>query len=170
LLPIVAFAAGVSAARTAWCSAIAAAVLDLGLVCAFLLYEPLALARWGTTVGKAVMDLHVRGAASPSAPLSTGRAIGRAACYPLGAGLVTLVIPLAVWRTTLVLLIGYAWYLLNVLWLLWDRPLKQCLHDKIAGTIVVEDVVATRALCALRASRRAMQGAGAPSQPYGSSA
>ncbi|WP_338320576.1 hypothetical protein [Streptomyces lonarensis] len=31
-----------------------------------------------------------------------------------------------------VLLVG----LLNVVWCLWDRPWRQCWHDKVAGTFV----------------------------------
>jgi hypothetical protein len=27
--------------------------------------------------------------------------------------------------------------LLDALWPLWDRPLHQCLHDKVASTVVV---------------------------------
>ncbi len=28
-------------------------------------------------------------------------------------------------------------YLLDLLWQLWDQPYRQCLHDKITNTIVV---------------------------------
>ena len=30
--------------------------------------------------------------------------------------------------------------LIDVLWLLWDKPYRQCLHDKFAKTVVVKGV------------------------------
>jgi uncharacterized RDD family membrane protein YckC len=96
----------------------------------WVLYEGLQLARWGRTLGKRWMRLRVVSADPPGAPLSRGRALGRAAVYPPGFIIVNLL--------PLVSLVG----LVNVLWQFWDTPYHQCLHDKIAGTIVIDDAVA----------------------------
>lgn len=86
--------------------------------------EAYQLARWSRTVGMRAVGLRVAPAGRPEEPLTVARALARAACYPLGATVV-----------------GYATCgvvsLLDQLWLLWDKPLRQCLHDKLAGTVVV---------------------------------
>ncbi|MEW2355898.1 RDD family protein [Spirillospora sp. NPDC029432] len=89
-------------------------------------YEAVQLAVWGRTLGKRVMKLRVAPKSDIDAPLSGGRGLGRAAAYPL---LFTVIGALP--------LIGLV-NTLNVLWHLWDRPLRQCLHDKVAGTVVVD--------------------------------
>lgn len=50
------------------------------------------------------------------------------------------------WTRAGVSMVGHAVYclgtlfaLLDVLWLLWDKPLQQCLHDKAAKTVVVKE-------------------------------
>ncbi|MFK4273751.1 RDD family protein, partial [Streptomyces milbemycinicus] len=35
---------------------------------------------------------------------------------------------------------GFLFWLINVLWCTWDRPYRQCLHDKAAKTVVVSAV------------------------------
>ncbi|MFB4313101.1 RDD family protein [Actinomadura sp. 21ATH] len=89
-------------------------------------YEAVQLAVWGRTLGKRVMKLRVAPKSDIDAPLPAGRGLGRAAAYPL---LFTIIGALP--------LIGLV-STLNVLWHLWDRPLRQCLHDKVAGTVVVD--------------------------------
>jgi uncharacterized RDD family membrane protein YckC len=116
--------------RTAWVGVgIGGSVLIL--FGGWLLYEGLQLARWGRTLGKRWMRLRVVSAAPPGAPLTRGKAIGRAAIYPPGFLLVN-VLPV-------VSFVG----LLNLLWQFWDKPFRQCLHDKIAGTIVIDDSTAS---------------------------
>ena len=56
-------------------------------------------------------------------PVTGGAAAKRAAVYGLAPQ---------------VPLIGSLFGLLNSLWLLWDKPNRQCLHDKVAGTVVVK--------------------------------
>lgn len=80
-------------------------------------YEWLMVARSGATVGKRLMKVRVVNAADRS-PVSYGRSAGRAACW-----LVLNFVPLV--------------NLLDKLWLLWDKPLQQCLHDKPVRTVVV---------------------------------
>lgn len=83
----------------------------------FVVYETVATARYGRTFGKRWMK--IRPLTVDGHALGWGRALGRSAIQSL-AGFLS-------W-------IG----LLDPLWCLWD-PDRQCLHDKIAGTLVVND-------------------------------
>jgi uncharacterized RDD family membrane protein YckC len=84
---------------------------------AMVVYETVATARYGRTLGKAW--LHLRPVCLNDAPLGWGRSFGRAAIY---------------W------LFGFAGWigLINPLWCLWDDK-RQCLHDKVVGTLVIND-------------------------------
>jgi uncharacterized RDD family membrane protein YckC len=116
---------------TAW-TGVAVVGMFLLLFGTFFLYEGLQLAKWGKTLGKRWLGLRVVSATPPGAPLSTRKALIRAAVYPPGFMVVN-VIPI-------VGLLG----LLNVLSQFWDEPLHQCLHDKIARTAVIDDRTADR--------------------------
>jgi uncharacterized RDD family membrane protein YckC len=95
------------------------AVAVAGLVSAVFLvaYETIATVRYGRTLGKRWMK--IRPLTLQGRPLGWGRAFGRVAIQQL-LGLLS-------W-------IG----LLDPLWCLWDAD-RQCLHDKVAGTLVVDD-------------------------------
>lgn len=86
--------------------------------------EAVQLARWSRTVGMRAVGVRVARADRPDEPLTVARALARAACYPIGT-----------------MVVGYVTCgvvsLLDQLWLLWDKPLRQCLHDKVASTVVV---------------------------------
>ncbi len=84
-------------------------------------YDTVQHGLWGRTLGKRALGTRVVSARDRS-KISGGTAAGRAAMYALIP-----VIPLA----------GTIFWLLNALWLLWDRR-RQCLHDKGAHTIVVK--------------------------------
>ncbi|WP_405617475.1 RDD family protein [Streptomyces sp. NBC_01508] len=87
-----------------------AALLVIGV-----LYEALPTAKWGRTLGKKLCGLQVRGIESFEAP-SFGPALRRWLVYSVLG----------------VLVIG----VLNVLWCVFDRPWRQCWHDKVARTFV----------------------------------
>ncbi|ATL28081.1 RDD family protein [Streptomyces formicae] len=92
----------------------------LGLVLAVLLlfgvvYEALPTAKWGRTLGKKVCGIDVRDIEGHETP-SFGAALRRWLVYSVPG----------------VLVIG----VVGVLWCLFDRPWKQCWHDKAAGTFV----------------------------------
>ncbi|MFD7444123.1 RDD family protein [Streptomyces sp. NPDC059909] len=87
-----------------------AALLLLGV-----LYEALPTAKWGRTLGKKLLGLEVRDIESHGPP-----AFGAAVRRWLVHGVLG------------VLLIG----VVNVLWCLFDRPWRQCWHDKAAHTFV----------------------------------
>ncbi|GAA4677986.1 RDD family protein [Streptomyces chumphonensis] len=80
-----------------------------------LLYEALPTARWGRTLGKKVCGVQVLRMAEQTPP-----GFGAAAVRWLLHGVLALV----------------ALGLLNVAWSLFDRPWRQCWHDKAAGTFV----------------------------------
>ncbi|KAF4411003.1 RDD family protein, partial [Streptomyces lycii] len=92
----------------------------LGIVLAVLLvlgigYEVLPTAKWGRTAGKKLCGIKVLNIESHDTP-SFGEALRR--------WLVTTVLGL--------LVLG----VVNVMWCLFDRPWRQCWHDKAAGTFV----------------------------------
>ncbi len=84
-------------------------------------YDSIQHGLWGQTLGKRALGTRVVSGYDRS-KISGGTAAGRAAVYSLIP-----VIPLA----------GSVFWLLDALWLTWDRR-RQCLHDKAARTIVVK--------------------------------
>jgi uncharacterized RDD family membrane protein YckC len=86
------------------------------------IYEWTQVAKWGGTAGKQIIGIRVV-RASDAGPVSARRAAVRALCYSPGIYYVPNFVPVLAQ--------------LNVLWMLWDKPLRQCLHDKAAETIVV---------------------------------
>ena len=92
-----------------------------GLV--MLAYETVGVAKFGRTLGMAW--LHIRPVRLvDGGPLGWGRAFGRAAIY---------------WLAGLLGWIG----LLDPLWCLWDDK-RQCLHDKVVDSIVINDLITGR--------------------------
>ncbi|GAA3727085.1 RDD family protein [Salinactinospora qingdaonensis] len=96
-------------------------------------YDSVCIARWGRTLGKSAMRLTVVPLSDPSGHTSVplGRVLVRAAVFNvlnlfnwLSSGLVMLVFMLNV---------VFLW-----LWPLWDKPNRQGMHDKVAGTVVVQ--------------------------------
>ncbi|WP_433697374.1 RDD family protein [Nocardiopsis sp. CA-288880] len=77
---------------------------------------------WGRSVGKILLGLWVV-RSDGSGRVKAGRALVRALLYAPGVNIITLILP---------------WSLPNLLWPLWDKRLRQCLHDKVAGTVVVK--------------------------------
>ncbi|MEU8521462.1 RDD family protein [Streptomyces sp. NPDC048577] len=94
--------------------------VDLGIALALFLvlgvvYEALPTARWGRTLGKKLCGLEVRDIEAHEPP-TFGAALRRWLVYGV-LGLLVLGV-------------------LNVLWCLFDRPWRQCWHDKAARTFV----------------------------------
>lgn len=88
----------------------------LGVLLLFgVLYEVLPTAKWGRTLGKKVLGLQVRDMEEHEAP-SFGSALKRWLVYVVPG----------------VLVIG----VVGVVWCVFDRPWRQCWHDKAAGTFV----------------------------------
>jgi len=91
----------------------------MGLV--LMAYDTVLVAVWDRTLG--MRWLRIRPLGTDGVPIGWGRSFVRALVY---------------WLFTLVGWIG----LLNVLWCLWDDE-RQCVHDKAADTIVVNDPLPT---------------------------
>lgn len=75
----------------------------------------------GQTLGKKALSVRVVMLADGSVPQAPA-AWTRAAVFSL---------------PNIISCLGQLFSLLNVLWCTWDRPYKQCLHDKAAHTVVV---------------------------------
>jgi uncharacterized RDD family membrane protein YckC len=88
----------------------------------YFAYDWFQHAKWGQTIGKRIMKIKVV-ALVDRTPVTGGAAAKRAAAYALAPE---------------VPFVGGIFGLLNVLWLLWDKPNRQCLHDKFAGTVVIK--------------------------------
>jgi uncharacterized RDD family membrane protein YckC len=87
----------------------------------YFVYEGLMLTTRGQTLGKMAMKIRV-GMLRDGAVPSGNPGWFRAAVYSLAQ---------------LVPCIGFVFWLINVLFCTWDRPYRQCLHDKAAKTVVV---------------------------------
>jgi len=46
--------------------------------------------------------------------------------------------PVALQAIPVIKYLAYVFFIVNAVWLLFDKPLQQCLHDKVAGTVVVK--------------------------------
>lgn len=88
----------------------------------YLVYEGVMLSRDGQTLGKKVMNVRVAMLIDGSSP-STSAAWTRAAVYTLPA----------------VLCCGL-WWIVDGLFGVFDKPYRQCVHDKAAKTVVVSTV------------------------------
>ena len=95
-----------------------AAIFVLSFALSYV-YEVELPRRTGQTVGKRVMKIRVA-PVDATAVLTRRILVKRWLVYGIANGIVPLLI------------------LLDVLWQLWDQPLRQCLHDKFAETIVVK--------------------------------
>jgi uncharacterized RDD family membrane protein YckC len=101
-----------------------ALVAVLGYILYFAIEGSMTAAR-GQTVGK--MALRIRAARLIDGGVPGPAGWLRAAVYVLPAVLSAI-------------LIGPLFWLINSLWCTWDRPFRQCLHDKAAKTVVVAAV------------------------------
>jgi uncharacterized RDD family membrane protein YckC len=88
----------------------------------YLGYQVVLLTRSGQSLGKKLMNLRVAMLADGSTPTPQA-ALKREATYSL---------------VPLVPCCGSIFWLVNVLWCLWDKPYQQCLHDKAGRTVVVQ--------------------------------
>ncbi|PYC84402.1 RDD family protein [Streptomyces tateyamensis] len=85
----------------------------------YLVYEGVMLARDGQTVGKKVMNVRVAMLADGSAPTGSA-AWTRAAVFTLPAAICC-----------------GLWWLIDGVFGVFDKPFRQCVHDKAAKTVVV---------------------------------
>ncbi|KNE82182.1 MULTISPECIES: RDD family protein [Streptomyces] len=95
--------------------------VQLAILLVYFVYEGLMLSRSGQTVGKMLMKIRVAMVANGAVPAGNP-GWTRAAVYSL---------------PQLVPCLGFVFWLVNVLFCTWDKPFRQCLHDKAAKTVVV---------------------------------
>lgn len=91
----------------------------------YFVYEGAMTAARGQTFGKMLLRIRAARLVDGAVPGSSGW--NRAAVYALPGVLG-------------VILIGPLFWLVNSLWCTWDKPYRQCLHDKAARTVVVAAV------------------------------
>ncbi|MCF2527355.1 RDD family protein [Yinghuangia soli] len=84
----------------------------------FIAYETFMLAKRGRTLGKQLLGIGVLALDDGRFP-STSRSFVRAVVYHVGGTACCL------------------FWFVDVMWQFWDRPYRQCVHDKAAGTVVV---------------------------------
>ncbi|MDT0303123.1 RDD family protein [Streptomonospora wellingtoniae] len=97
----------------------------------FVAYETVCVHRWRRTLGKHLMGLRVAplDGAGRQGPIPVASMAARAAVFNLA----NLAAGSAGWAFLCLMLMLVP----CVLWPLWDRPNRQALHDKVAGTVVV---------------------------------
>ncbi|WP_246053243.1 RDD family protein [Actinocorallia herbida] len=127
---------GVWSTPVLWTTFIVVAVIPF-------LYEAIQLAVWGRTLGKRQVGLRVVLAdpAGDALPITT--AVYRAAINNLGYMLgifLFLLLGVKVWSFFIFLMfVAAAGVFMAYAWSVWDRPLFQSIHDRYAGTVVVDD-------------------------------
>ena len=87
----------------------------------YLVYQVFMLTRYGQSLGKMLLKVRVGMLADGTKPTNEA-ALKREATYALAP-----IIPCC----------GSVFWLVNVLWCTWDKPYRQCLHDKAGRTVVV---------------------------------
>lgn len=94
---------------------------QLAVLLVYFVYEGLMLTSRGQTLGKMAVKVRV-GMLDNGAIPAGNPGWSRAAVYSL---------------PQLVPCLGFLFWLVNVLFCTWDRPFRQCVHDKAAKTVVV---------------------------------
>ncbi|XRQ06513.1 RDD family protein [Actinomadura welshii] len=107
------------------------------------LYEAVQLAMSGRTLGKRVMHLGVVQARPAGEPITTTQAIWRSGIthvvYQIGV-FFFLALAVMVWEYAAYgMVLVWAGALMAYLWAIWDQPLHQALHDRFAGTLVIDE-------------------------------
>ncbi|MFI0371981.1 RDD family protein [Actinomadura sp. 1N219] len=107
-----------------------------------LLYEAVQLSMSGRTLGKRIMGIGIVQAPGGE-PLTTTQAIWRAGIVHVGYQIGVfffLVIAVMVWDYAAYgMVLVWAGALMAYLWAIWDQPLHQALHDRFAGTLVIDE-------------------------------
>ncbi|MEU8341870.1 RDD family protein [Spirillospora sp. NPDC048832] len=107
------------------------------------LYEAVQLSMWGRTLGKRVMGLGIVQARPAGEPMNTTQAVWRAGVVHVGYQVGVfffLVLAVMVWEYAAYgMALVWVGGLMAYLWAIWDQPLHQALHDRFAGTLVIDE-------------------------------
>lgn len=127
---------------TPWTTPLLVTFFIVACVLPFL-YEAALLTAWGQTLGKRLLGLRVVAVDPAGEPIQLPRAIWRALINNVGYQLPAfffLLLAINVWVDFLFgLFLTWIGVLLSYLWAIWDHPLHQSVHDRFAGTVVVDD-------------------------------
>jgi uncharacterized RDD family membrane protein YckC len=109
------------------------------------LYEAIQLSLWGQTIGKRWFGLRVVKVDPAGDPLDTVTGVWRPAINQVGYQLgffffLILAVKVFDFAAYGVLLVSIG-TLVAYLWAIWDEPLHQSVHDRFAGTVVIDDRV-----------------------------
>lgn len=109
------------------------------------IYEAVQLSMWGRTLGKRILHMSVLRADPPGSSMTMVQAVWRAAINNVGYQLglfFFLAVTVMVWEYAAYgLILALIGTVMAYLWAIWDLPLHQAVHDRFAGTIVVDDRV-----------------------------
>ena len=109
------------------------------------LYECVQLSMWGRTLGKRVMGLGIVQARPAGQPMTTTQAVWRAGIVHVGYQVGVfffLILAVMVWEYAAYgMALVWVGGLMAYLWAIWDQPLHQALHDRFAGTLVIDERV-----------------------------
>lgn len=109
------------------------------------IYEAVQLSMWGRTLGKRILHIGVVQARPAGDPVTTTQAVWRAGIthigYQLGVFFFLAIAALAWSYAAYGMLLVWAGTLMAYLWAIWDQPLHQALHDRFAGTLVIDERV-----------------------------
>lgn len=107
------------------------------------LYEAVQLSMWGRTLGKRVLGLGIVQARPAGRPMSTTQAVWRAGIVHVGYQVGVfffLILAVMVWEYAAYgMALVWVGGLMAYLWAIWDQPLHQALHDRFAGTLVIDE-------------------------------
>ncbi|MFC7330559.1 RDD family protein [Marinactinospora rubrisoli] len=109
-------------------------IFGIVLFLLFVGYDTVCIRRWGRTPGKAALRLRVAvpGGSGLPGEVSIPQVLVRAGVFHL--------INLFMWtHAAMETILGGLFLVFIVLWPLWDQPLRQSGHDKIARTVVLRE-------------------------------
>ncbi|MFI6513987.1 RDD family protein [Spirillospora sp. NPDC050679] len=108
-------------------------------------YEAVQLSMWGRTIGKRLMHVGVVQRDPAGGPITTSQAVMRAGVTHVGYQIGVfffLVLAVKVWEYAAYgMLLAWIGAVMAYLWAIWDQPLRQSLHDRLSGTVVIDERV-----------------------------
>jgi uncharacterized RDD family membrane protein YckC len=144
VFPITLGAIGVKKGGDPWSTPILVTTFIVMSVLPFI-YEAVLLTMGGQTLGKRLLGLRVVDVDPAGEPIGMSKAIWRSAInnvvYQLGIFFFLLIGVTVFVYALLGMFIAATGVLVSYLWAIWDQPLHQAVHDRFAGTVVIDDRV-----------------------------
>lgn len=144
VFPITLGAIGVPKGGDPWSTSILVTTFLVASVLPFV-YEAVLLTMSGQTFGKRLLGLRVVDVDPAGEPIGMSKAVWRSAInnvvYLLGIFFFLLIGVTIFVYALLGIFIAAVGVLVSYLWAIWDQPLHQAVHDRFAGTVVIDDRV-----------------------------